>query len=102
MSDDFPISELRIVEVSILSSEQRKNKNYDPIKHHYYMHVSQVENFIMACIKSTSVWQIQMMSLATKTVHYRWGDPNAGNINRENFPISLWMHPEMLALKQSL
>lgn len=110
--NDFPISELRIVEIWL-----HHNLQVSPHTERHMMHMSQVETFVKATVdlhhtrgnvhsgvRLDNLWEVRVNKLNLDTKAYWWGspeqknnDPNGAKINDTNWGERVWAHPELLA-----
>lgn len=117
---DFPISQLRIVEVTI-------HQDFVPNKqpHRYMMHADQVDTFIAATSRlhythgnphtatfaprpPENLWEIRVDQLSVETVSYWWctrdlmknGDPNGARLNHTGAHATpsrrVWANPKLI------
>lgn len=126
---DYPLSQLRIVLVSILEpTERAQGIRHDDHPQIHYMHESQIDVFVRAKIqlhhvvgnphhrdaegnpiecKLDNLWEIRVSSLDTQTFS-AWhcaeslqaGDPLGAKLNQKTSSERLWAHPELIAWEQ--
>lgn len=128
---DYPLSQLRIVKVSILEpTERAQGIRHDDHPQIHYMHESQVDAFVYAKIqlhhvvgnphhrdaegkpiecKLDNLWEIKVARLDTQTISYWWSapslqsnDPLSAKLNQLTFFERIWAHPELTAYEDRL